>query len=44
MKYSRVKTREICKYSRQGNNNKDAATLADIDEDTFYEWMKKSSL
>lgn len=41
MKYSEEVTEEICKFIKGGAFNKDAATMAGIHEDTFYEWMKK---
>jgi len=41
MKYSKEKTKEICKYLEQGLNRTDVVILADICYDTFLEWMKK---
>ena len=40
-KYNSEITDEICRYLRAGNSQKDSATLADISEETFYQWMKK---
>lgn len=41
MKYSKEKIAEIVANISKGATNKDSAQLADIAEDTFYEWMKK---
>ncbi len=43
MKYSSEKTDEICKYLETGMSREDSWTLADINKDTFYDWMKKKS-
>ncbi len=40
MKYSEELTAEICKYISAGNTQKDAAILADISEETFYQWQR----
>ena len=42
MKYSPEIIKEICRYIENGNSHKDAAALAGICEDTFYEWRNKS--
>lgn len=39
MKYSPEIVEKICGYLRDGRTQKDAAALAGIAEDTFYEWM-----
>lgn len=41
MKYGPEKTKEICSLLEKGNSRNDACLLADINQDTFYEWMKK---
>ena len=41
MKYCKEKTEEICKHLEVGASQKDAATLSDISEETFYQWMAK---
>ncbi len=41
MKYSSVKTKEICQYLEEGLSREDAWTLAGIGKSTFYEWMEK---
>lgn len=38
MKYCKEIVEEICGYIEKGNSHKDAATLCDISQDTFYEW------
>lgn len=42
MKYSKEKVEEICKYVSLGMTNESAAICSDINQNTFYEWMKKS--
>jgi len=39
-KYSPEMVEEICKWLKEGNSQKDAATLAGISEATFYEWKQ----
>ncbi len=41
MKYGSDKTKEICEKLRSGNSRNDACILSDINQDTFYEWLKK---
>lgn len=41
MKYCKEITEEICTLLSQGMGRVDAASLADINYDTFCQWMKK---
>lgn len=42
-KYSEVLSAEICKVLSQGNTIRTACEVNDINQDTFFDWMKKKS-
>lgn len=41
MKYGPEKTEELCQLLRNGSNRNDACCIADIANDTFYQWLQK---
>jgi hypothetical protein len=43
MKYCKEKIEELCNYIKSGLSQRDASSLAGIDEDSFCLWKKKHS-